>query len=196
MRPLFRRISERYVARRIESNITGIHNRVVSCIDIDSRSRAEAKTVSSAFYHRLVHEAIERIRSFKPSTVIDFPSLRRSTILAGATALSFVVALGLFSDRLPRAMARIFKPFADIPPASGVVYEVTPGSAKILRGDDLQFTATVLSEKDPERLWLELISGEDGKLGVTGAPATMPESIEDPEQEEDRENLWSRAEPP
>jgi hypothetical protein len=54
------------------------------------------------------------------------------------------LAFVLFSDRLPTAMARIFSPFADIPPASGVVFTVTPAqNAKVLRGEDLMFLVKV-----------------------------------------------------
>ena len=46
---------------------------------------------------------------------------------AGSAIAAFAVTLFLFSDRMPTAMARVFAPFADIPPASGVVYTVQPG---------------------------------------------------------------------
>src|SRR5665213_600581 len=48
--PLFRRFSAGYVARRIEAHIPGIHNRLVSCIDLEVRGRAAA---SPGFYRRL-----------------------------------------------------------------------------------------------------------------------------------------------
>jgi hypothetical protein len=153
VRPLFRRLSAGHMARRIETHIPGIHNRLVSCIDLangtDQRKR------SPAFYRRLLTEALERIRGFKPSRVLDLLSLRRAGIFAFASTMAFVLALVLFSDRMPRAMARIFHPFADLPPKTGVDYTVAPGDAKVLRGDDVTFTVNV-ERGNPRNLRLEL----------------------------------------
>jgi hypothetical protein len=155
VRPLCRRLGPITVARRIESHIPGIHNRLVSCLDLADQQRSQA--VSQAFYRRLFTEALERIRSFRPSSVVDFLSLRRSGVFAAATTAAFLLVLAIFSDRLPTAIARILSPFADIPPASGVYYTVTPGNDKALRGEDIVFTANV-EKGDPDKLTLELTS--------------------------------------
>jgi hypothetical protein len=154
VRPLFRRMAAVHVARRIESHLPGIHNRLVSCIDLEARgSRAD---VSPVFYRRLLTEALERVRGFRPGVVLDFLSLRKATLFAAATALSFLLMWGLFSDRVPRAMARVFLPFADLPPASAVAYTVEPGDAGVLREEPIPFAVKVTSEADPEELHLEL----------------------------------------
>jgi hypothetical protein len=155
LRPLLRRLRPVGVARRIEDHLPGIHNRLVSCIDIDSAKRKQGTHYSPEFYRRLVQEAVERIRGFRPSKVIDGRSLRRALLFASTSILTFGLAMGLFSDRIPTALARIFSPFADIPPASGVVYSVEPGDAKVLRGEDITFRVHV-HRGDPERLQLEL----------------------------------------
>jgi hypothetical protein len=157
--PLFRRLAPGHVARRIEAHLPGIHNRIVSCIDLATNKQRPVQ--SPAFYRRLVAEAMERIRSFRPATVIDFLSLRRSGLFAGISLVAFLIALATLSDRLPTAMARIFSPFADIPPATGVSYSVHPGDAKILRGEDIPFAVTV-EKGEPTKLQLEL-RGEDGR---------------------------------
>ena len=46
------------------------------------------------------------------------------------STLAFVLLWCLFSSSLPTAMARIFFPLADIPPVSGVAYDVKPASAE------------------------------------------------------------------
>lgn len=152
IRPLGRRLGPVQVARRIEAKIPGIHNRLVSCIDLSSGADGR---VSPAFYRRLLDEALARIRNFRPSTVVDFLSLRRAGVLAFLSSAALVLAWGLFSDRLPTAMARIFSPFADIPPASGVSFTVSPGDASVLRGDDIAFEANI-DKGDPDRMRLEL----------------------------------------
>ena len=86
---------------------------------------------------------------------MDGRSLRRALVFAGTSALAFALAFGLLSDRMPTALARIFSPFADIPPASGVVYAVEPGDAKVLRGEDVTFLVKV-TKGEPDRLQLEM----------------------------------------
>ena len=186
IRPAFRKLTQVMVARRIEQELPGIHNRLVSCVDF-SRLTAGRK-YSQSFHSRLVHEAYDRIREFHPRKVLDLLSLRRAGLFATASAALFVLILFLFSDRLPTAIARIFQPFADIPPASGVLYDVLvgdqtePGDYETLRGEDVVF-AVVLKEgevdppggSDPLRLEIHLVDDE-------GAPRMLhyefPELLE------------------
>src|SRR5207245_6740953 len=68
VRPLFRRLREVQVARRIEATLPGIHNRLVSCIDLEKRGPGAA---SATFHRRLLTEALERVRGFRPRAVLD-----------------------------------------------------------------------------------------------------------------------------
>lgn len=177
LRPMCRRLTPGGVARRIESHLPGIHNRLVSCIDLSSAGQGGRP--SAAFYRRLVREAIDRSAGFRPRQVVDFGSLRRSALfaIAGLTALGLVMLL--FSDRLPTAIARITYPFADIPPASGVDYTVAPGDARVLRDEDILFTAQVTrgepkslrlemrSEAGDKTIWRDLDSLNDGRWTAT-----------------------------
>ena len=153
VRPLFRRLAQVTVARRIEQELPGIHNRLVSCVDL---SHNENQRHSHAFYHRLIYEAWERVRDFHPRRVLDLVTLRRSSVFAVVAVVAFLVAFFVFPDRLPTAMARIFQPFADLPPASGVLYDVLignqkePGNCDVLRGDDIDFHVVLLKgQVDP-----------------------------------------------
>jgi hypothetical protein len=147
------------VARRIEAHLPGIHNRLVSCLDLDTNE--QKKQQSPAFYRRLLQEALDRIRGFRTRLVVDFPALQRAGLFAAVTALGFGLSWFLFADRLTVACARIFDPFADIPPRSGVTYDVQPADAKVLRGEDISFAVRV-TEGEPEKLWLELRSPVSG----------------------------------
>lgn len=153
LRPLLRRLTQVMVARRIEQELPGIHNRLVSCVDLTHNGQVRH---SRAFHQRLVEEAYERVKSFRPSRVLDLLSLRRATIFALTSLAALAVAFLLFSDRLPTAMARILQPFADIPPASGVLYDVLagdrtePGDYETLRGEDVSFVVVLRQgEVDP-----------------------------------------------
>lgn len=167
LRPLFRRLSAGHVARRIEGHIPGIHNRLVSCIDLAAQN-GEQKA-SPAFYRRLIGEALERIRGFRVSKVVDFFNLRRAGLFAAASVGVFLLAFGVFSDRLVTAMERIFNPFADIPPKSGVEYTVEPRDAKVLRGEDIVFAVNV-EKGDPKKLVLEM----HGQGGVDALKYPLP----------------------
>jgi predicted nucleic acid-binding Zn-ribbon protein len=138
--PLFRRFSAGYVARRIEAQIPGIHNRLVSCIDLEARGRAAASPV---FYRRLLTESLDRIHGFRPRRVLDFVKLRRAGLIAVAGTLAFAVVYCVFSQNLPTAMARIFHPLDDIPPVAGVAYTVEPGGGAFLRENKIDFAAHI-----------------------------------------------------
>ena len=163
LRPLFRKMTSRFVARRIEATLPGIHNRLVSVVDLDSDKQ---KKFSMAFVRRLIAEAIERVKNFRPSAVVDKPALKRAALFALLGLLVFATALGVFSDRMPTALARIFSPFADIPPATGVFFDVKPGTKKILRGEPVEFLAKV-SGKKVDRLRLEMKPIEGESAGKT-----------------------------
>lgn len=168
LRPLVRRMSHRMVARRVERELPGIHNRLLSCVDLAEKHSGAtrgcptdaAPPASPEFYRRLVSEALERIRGFRPASVVDLPSLRRAAAAAGLTLMLFLLAWFVFSDRLPTALARIFRPWADIPPATAVKFTVRPGSRKVLKGDDVRFQVDVLSQKQPDELRLEIVPAD------------------------------------
>lgn len=160
VRPLFRRLNGPRVARTIEPHLPGIHNRLVSVVDLDEKGAA--RSVSPTFHQRLVSETLERIRTFRPSQVINFRNLQRAGLAAFLGMGTFLTAYTVFNDRLPTALARIFQPFADIPPVTDVFYDVVPGDIKVLRGEDVQLAA-VVSKGQPERMQAEITLRESGK---------------------------------
>ncbi|HCN08443.1 MAG TPA: hypothetical protein DIT01_10955, partial [Lentisphaeria bacterium] len=179
LRPLLRELSSGIVARRIEREMPGIHNRIVSCVDL---AAGNAPTQSSAFHRRLIHEALQRIRNFRPQDALDRYSLKRSAIFALGSLVVLAVAFSIASARLPNALARILKPFADIPPVTSVSYHVlvgdqkSPGSYDTLRGSDLDFNVIVTKGEvdrpggdDPLRLEIFTVDnkGEKKKLAFT-----------------------------
>jgi hypothetical protein len=152
--PAVRRLGSQNVARRIEQHIPHMHNRLVSCVDLALERKNRA--ASPLFRRRLIEEALERIRGFRPARVLDLSRLKQAALAALATLAVFLVVVVLLRDRLPTALARVFRPWADIPPASGVRYSVAPGEKKVLRGDDLEFAAQV-EKGEPDDLELEVL---------------------------------------
>jgi len=177
LRPLFRRLSNVLVARRIETQLPKIHNRLVTCIDLEDESRAVP--VSEAFHRRLISEALERIRGFNPRKVLDIHNLRR----AGAVATIGVLGLAvIFIPGVTTAMERIFNPFADIPPAGHAAYtvavgnrdQVKEGDGAVVRGDDVVFLVTLSDGRlyDDERLQLVIETKND-----EGEPVLMRHTL-------------------
>jgi hypothetical protein len=159
--PMTRRLRDVNVARRIEHHLPGIHNRLVSCVDLEATTGTKLK--SSAFYRRLLGEAVERIRGFRAWRVLDLLGLRRASVLAALGTVGFVAAWVGFSDRMPTALARMLSPFADIPPVSSVRYEVSPGNGTVLREEKIVISARILSDNQPDDLWLKAEGGPDSK---------------------------------
>jgi hypothetical protein len=163
IRPLCRRLAPTNVARRIEEHIPGVHNRLVSCIDLE---RKDAPPTSPVFHRRLLTESLERIQGFRPRKVLDLASLRKAVAAAFVTTVAFGLIWAAASSRLPRSLARLFMPFADLPPVADVAYEVNPGNADVLREEPIAFAVQVNSEKDPEDLTLE-VRGAPGSTSYT-----------------------------
>src|SRR5262249_19795517 len=92
VRPLLRRLAPTQVARRSEKHLPGVHNRLVTAIDLEHK----ADSVSPTFLRRLLGEALDRIKGFRPSMILDLVSLRRSAIAVGVSALVSLAAWGLF----------------------------------------------------------------------------------------------------
>jgi hypothetical protein len=159
LRSALRRLGSRGIAHRIEQHIPKIHNRLVSCVDLAAGT--EELELSPAFRQRLIEEATERVRSFDPMRVVDVRRVRRALLAAAGALVLFVVAWLLLGDRLTTAIARVFHPWADIPPVSGVEYTVEPGNVSVLRGDEIEFAAHV-TKGSPDSLQLEIVP-EDGR---------------------------------
>ena len=94
----------------------------MSCVELADSSEAGAR--SPVFHRRLVTEALQRIRGFQPTKVLNLALLKRAALFAIGGLLAFAAAAAMFGDRMPTAIARIVNPLADIPPNSGVHFDV------------------------------------------------------------------------
>jgi hypothetical protein len=150
--PFARRLRDAEIARRIEGRIPGMHNRLVSCLDLAGRT----DEVSPAFYRKLVAESLNRIGDYRPSSVVDWRSVRKSLAFA-AVALVALAGTGLaLGERFTTAVARVFHPDADIPPVGRVTFAVEPGTTRVLSGEDITFSA-VVTRGEPAGLTVELV---------------------------------------
>lgn len=183
VRPLARRLPAASVARRIEGRLPGMNDRLVTGVELAADGAARRQ--SPAFFRRLLDEVWERAKGFRPEMLRDVASIRRAGILGGAAVIALAAAWITFADRLPTAMARIFRPFADIPPATGVAFDVKPGDASLIVGDPVKFEAEV-TRGAPEQLRLQVFTpdgeswhdlareGAGPRWGITLAGMTQP----------------------
>ena len=179
IRPLCRRLTEVIVARHIEREIPGIHNRLISCIDLARNGGSTENSVhSEAFHVRLVNEALSRIADFSPRKVLDLISLRKSALFAVVATVILAAAFLGFRERLSTAVARIVYFYQDIPPNSGIGYQVVtgdrqePGDDKTLRGEDVQFTVTV-TNGDLDLLKTDILTLEVETTDKDGKPTKL-----------------------
>jgi hypothetical protein len=152
VRPALRELSDNHVARCVERLVPQFQSRLVTTLDLahDPSQRHH----SPAFFQRLITETTERVTGFQPTALVE----RKSLVLAGVFALTalllFAGVVTIFHDRLPTALARMFLPFADIPPATSVRFRAEPGDGKVLKGEDVTIAA-LISKGDVREMELE-----------------------------------------
>lgn len=129
------------VARRIEAHVPGMNQRLVSCLDLLNKQA----TISPAFFGKLLTETLARVHHFQPRSIVNHAKLRRSQIIAASAAMALVVAVFLGGPASTKALERIARPFADIPP-HGSLIQIEPGTTSILRGEAVTFRAQASTE--------------------------------------------------
>jgi hypothetical protein len=140
LRPLFARLPLFGVALRIERQLPGMHNRLVTALDM---ANADRPPESEPFFGVVVRQAADRLEGYRPGAIVDRESLRKSALWAGAP-----LALGLGAwlaapEFTGTAVARVLQPWADIPPASFLKIAVEPGDAGVLLGDPASIVARI-----------------------------------------------------
>lgn len=149
-RPIARPESISRVAHLIENAIKGMHNRLITALDLrrESANESEAK-LADPFVQRLLEQTMQRLQGFSPSMVTDPAPLKRSLSAAFAAVLIGLLILGITKERFLTAVQRLLQPTAAIAPISSVVYEVIPRNANVLEGDGITLAAKFIKGSDP-----------------------------------------------
>ena len=162
--PMLRRPGLHEIALRIERAVGGMHNRLVTVLDLGRRNGSSGADPRMA--RRLVQQTRERMAGYRVDSVADPRPMRRGLIAAGGTVLLAVAMVLLFSQSLPTALARIVQPTADIPPATWLRIEA-PGDQQVLIGEPLMVHGRVLRGQaagmvlrlrpaaDPQGAWID-----------------------------------------
>ncbi|HEY1068021.1 MAG TPA: hypothetical protein VGE52_17990, partial [Pirellulales bacterium] len=147
-------------ARRIESQQPALNERLVCCVDL--LETPNGPSVSRPFQKRLVREARQRMTGYRPWQAIDSGRLKHAFALAGSALFAFGCAWLIAPQSLSTALARIFTPLADLPPASGATLIVEDADRKVLRGSDVTFVVRTATPT-AAALTLQLTNLDDGQ---------------------------------
>lgn len=139
------------VALQIERSLGGIHNRLLTVVDLARRRRPPLTTgvavatdrLRPELVERLLDQTQERLRDFRPSRVLPWRAVARNLLVVAATVAVFVgMSIG-FGERFVITLQRLFDPTADIPPGTWLILE-PPGDLDILEREQFTINARVL----------------------------------------------------
>ena len=140
--PAYRRPSLDAVALRIERVLGGMHNRLLTVVDLARGGGTTGGATRPRLVDRLLAETTERMREFRARRIVPWRALGRAACwVAGLVA---VVALlhATLGDRLAVTLARLRDPTADIPPATWLQLR-SPGDVEVLEREPFSIEAQV-----------------------------------------------------
>ncbi|MFM8892527.1 MAG: hypothetical protein ACKOTB_13055, partial [Planctomycetia bacterium] len=144
--PAWRRPLVDSMALRIERALGGIHNRLLTVVDLARRQRSGAtdgRDNRPELVERLLDQTQERMRGFRASRVLPWRAVLRNLLLAaGCAALLAALFFGL-GERFLTTLARLLDPTADIPPATWLQLR-SPGDLDVLEGEPLTIEGKVV----------------------------------------------------
>jgi len=130
------------VSLRIEKALGGIHNRLLTVVDL-ARGGHAGRKLEPDMVERLLAQTQAQLSGFRPSRVVQWQALARNAALA-ATAAAMVAALWLaLGERLTITLDRFLHPTADIPPATWLQLR-SPGDIETLEGEPLEIECRVV----------------------------------------------------
>jgi hypothetical protein len=130
------------VSLRIEKALGGIHNRLLTVVDL-ARGGHAGRKLEPDMVERLLEQTQAQLSGFRPSRVVRWQALARNAALA-AGAAGLVAALWLaLGERLTVTLDRFLYPTADIPPATWLQLR-SPGDIETLEGEPLEVEGRVV----------------------------------------------------
>jgi len=158
----WRRFEEQRVARLFERVQPGLGNRLINAVQLSQHTSAEAV---EEFLRR---EAVELGRKAAAGAAV-WPAVRagvKSATGAAGLAVGAWLCLVLLGGDILRAVApRFLDPSGDHPPYSKLRIEVSPASAQVLYGGQVEVRARV-SGRPVDKLWLAANSGTNALRAI------------------------------
>ena len=169
--PALRRLTLEDVALRIERTVGGMHNRLLTVLDLHRADAAGKKQSNPDMVARLLWQTRNKLADFHIRQIVNPVPLLRS--LAGLVAVLLVAVLlaVVFRESAPTALARILRPTADIPPVTWLQI-AAPGELAVPAGDPLtigvdvtrgEVDALSLHLQQPDGHWVVYPMQRDGE---------------------------------
>ncbi len=134
--PSLRRVTLEEIALRIERTVGGMHNRLLTVLDLHRADAVSKKRSNPEMVVALLRQTRTKLANFRIRQMVDRVPLVRSVLgLAAVSAFAVLLAV-LFRESASTALARILYPTADIPPLTWLQI-VAPGELLAAAGDPL-----------------------------------------------------------
>ncbi len=140
--PALRRLKLEDVALGIERAIGGMHNRLLTVLDLHRADQQAAAKANPEMVARLMSQTRAKLAGFRMAHLVNRAALMRSLSALGGVLLVAALLAAAFWDRAPTALARILRPTADIAPVTWLRIEA-PGDLQVAHGDPLTLGAEI-----------------------------------------------------
>ena len=157
-RPLRRRVSDRQIARYLEERTEGLSEALVTAVEFIGQ-REEAGS-SPALIGRLLRTADREAGQIDLQGIIRTSHFWRWGAVT-LTALALFTGMTIFGPREVRqGVAQIIAPSSAAAAGLGLRIEVSPGTARVVRGRDLRIVARLINFQSDEVLLQTRFVGE------------------------------------
>jgi len=151
--PLCRRASREEAALRVERANRGLDNLLVNSVLLQERSGREPMV------DLLLDQGEAAAGRADPTRVAPWSTLKRGAFAAFLGLAAWVFYLALLPGAAANAWHRLYLGDGQAPPLAAVAWRVEPGDCQVVRGEDLEIRAVVISGEIPERAVLQLDRG-------------------------------------
>jgi hypothetical protein len=169
--PAVRRRTLEDVALRIESIVGGMHNRLLTVLDLHRTDAAGKKRSNPEMVARLLWQTRSKLADFRVRQIVNPVPLLRSLAGLAVVLLAAVLLAVVFYESAPTALERIMRPMADIPPATWLRFKA-PGELSAPVGDPLtigvdvtrgEIDTLLLHLQQPDGRWVVYPMQPDGE---------------------------------
>ncbi|MEQ1896938.1 MAG: DUF4175 family protein, partial [Vicinamibacterales bacterium] len=177
VRPLRRKVTDEQVALYLEEHEPGLEAAIVSAVDASRQAVVDPNHRSPALVSRLIESAVEKCLSTNAPKHVEQRRLERYTVAATVVLVVGFAIFGAGPAMLRNALSALLIT-RDVQAAVPFKVIVTPGSAKVPKGADLQINAslqgfdaaeaTLLVRRDPTQPFEKLPLARSGTGAFEG----------------------------
>lgn len=142
--PLARKLSDEEVALHIESKHPELQDRLVTVMQFGGRN---LEPIGRHIIEGLIKDTFEYAKRFDFKSTLDLRRLKRNWQAIAVISGLFILSSLIFPSILNQAVSRVLTPWESTSPLLATRFEVSPGNAKIPRGEPQQINVKVLGKK-------------------------------------------------